>query len=263
MKATRILWRGGVLLAAAAVVAACSDSTGPATRTVSLSVAGVLPPGVAPSVSGAMSLRMQAAGDSLVLVSGTDTLVITSVEVLLRKVELKRVGVASCGVTESSDCQEFETGARLVDVPLIAGATSEAVVPVDTGTFSEVEFDVHKLGSDSIDQAFAAANPTWPASTSIRVTGTFNHTPFTFTTGLDAQQEITFVPPLVVGPGGASNVTIRFDISTWFRNGAGGPLVDPSTANQGGPNKSVVDNNIQNSIHAFEDDNKDGSESTG
>ena len=40
-------------------------------------------------------------------------------------------------------------------------------------------------------------------------------------------------------------------------------LIDPATANQGGANKSLVDNNIKNSIKAFEDDDHDGDERDG
>jgi hypothetical protein len=38
----------------------------------------------------------------------------------------------------------------------------------------------------------------------------------------------------------------------------GGALVDPSSANLGGPNAGIVKNNIKSSIDAFEDDNRDG-----
>jgi hypothetical protein len=38
----------------------------------------------------------------------------------------------------------------------------------------------------------------------------------------------------------------------------GGLLIDPASANTGGPNKSVVENNIVNSFDAFEDNDEDG-----
>ena len=37
-----------------------------------------------------------------------------------------------------------------------------------------------------------------------------------------------------------------------------GTLLDPASANEGGANESVVENNIENSIDAFEDDDRDG-----
>jgi len=49
------------------------------------------------------------------------------------------------------------------------------------------------------------------------------------------------------------------DLTTWFE-AADGNLLDPATANEGGQNESWVDNNIKQSIEAFEDRNRDGSE---
>jgi len=68
-------------------------------------------------------------------------------------------------------------------------------------------------------------------------------------------REGTFVP--------ADAAEIRLDLDSWFRTGASGPLVNPATANQGGANKSLVDNNIKNAIKAFEDDDRDGDERDG
>ncbi len=261
----RLFGRPLPVLGAMALAVACSDSTGPAGRQMSLSFSGVRPAGVAPSLGAGQAGLMLAPGDSLVLTDGTNTLIITKVEVLLREIELKRANVTDCDSTTNDDaCEKLELGARLITVPLVQGPGAGMTVTLDSGTYSEIEFDVHKLGSDSIDDAFAAANPTWPANTSIRVTGFYNGTPFTFTTDLDEEQEIQFVPPLVVDASGtAANVTMRFDLSLWFRNGTTGPLIDPTTANQGGANKSLVDNNIKNSIKAFEDDDRDGDERDG
>jgi hypothetical protein len=67
-----------------------------------------------------------------------------------------------------------------------------------------------------------------------------------------------FEPPLVVGEGATANLTMRVDISTWFLNVGGTALVDPDTANKGGQNEGVVKNNIEQSIEAFHDDDRDG-----
>ena len=110
---------------------------------------------------------------------------------------------------------------------------------------------------------FIAANPGFPTNTSIRVRGTFNGTAFTYTSALDAKQEYTFTPPLHInGSGSETNLTIRLDISTWFKTGAGA-IVNPNTANAGGANESLVQNNIKASIKAFEDKDKNGDERDG
>jgi len=228
----------------------------------------VRPAGVAPAPSfrmGGVSASLMAPGDSLVLSDGANTLIITSAPVLMREIELKRANVSDCDSTANEDaCEEFELGATLVTLPLVAGAATEITIVVDSGSYSEIEYDVHKLGTDSVDNVFHAANPTWPVGQSIRVTGFYNGTAFTFVTDIDAEEEVQFNPALVSGPGGTlSNITIRMDLDQWVRNGTAGPFVDPATANQGGPNKSLVDNNIKNAMKVFEDDDHDGNELDG
>ncbi|MBI1723089.1 MAG: hypothetical protein HYR48_04190 [Gemmatimonadetes bacterium] len=248
-----------------AVAAGCGDgTTNPLAgkgQTVGLSFAGVKPAGL----GGVMAVR-NALADTLVVTDGTNTLRITSAEVVVREIELKRVQTTiDCDtVTDEDACEEFTIGAVLVSLPLASGVDTRLEVPVDSGTYSEVEFEIHKPGSDSVDQAFTAQNPTWPTNISIRVQGTFNGTPFTFTSDLNEDQEFTFSPPLVIDASGATtNLTIRLDVSTWFRNGAAGPLVDPATANKGGANENLVKDNIKASIKAFEDEDQDGDERDG
>ena len=64
--------------------------------------------------------------------------------------------------------------------------------------------------------------------------------------------------PLIVTPeSGPTGVTLKLDVSTWFMNSIG-MLIDPSTANDGEPNESVVTANITNSIEGYRDDDHDG-----
>jgi hypothetical protein len=255
--------RVGTTVLGAALVVACSSSTGLSGQgqSVSLSFAGRIP-----GFTGiqAMPSIVDAAGDSMVVTGGGNTVVIKTVDLVLRKVELKRASVAgSCdSMVHVDDCGEFESGSVLVSVPLAAGAVTAVAVPIDSGSYKSIEFKIHKPGNDAVDLAFAAANPTWPANTSIRVTGTFNGTPFTYTTSLDVEQESTFNPPLVVTASGtATNLTLRMDISKWFL--IGGTAVDPASANTGQPNESAVQNAIKNSFKAFRDENHDGDETNG
>ncbi len=91
----------------------------------------------------------------------------------------------------------------------------------------------------------------------MRVQGTFNGVAFLYETDLNVEQKLDLIPPLVVGADVATNVTIRADISSWFRLPTG-ELVDPETANKGGTNESLVNENIKNSFEAFEDPDRDG-----
>lgn len=245
----------------ALVFAACSDTNGrlslalTSQRPLGAALAGVpAGPFGAPSVV--------AAGDSTVIALGNDTIIVRSVEVVLREVELKRVEASSCDdVMGNDDCEEFEVGPLLVAVPLGAVGTQTVVgVNAPAGLYNELEFEIHKPEAPE-DAAFVAANPTFNG-VSIRVTGTFSasgtRSDFVFTSDLNAKQEIAIDPALTVADGTTTNVTLRLDIGTWFLNAARTALVNPATANKGQTNEGVVKDNIESSIDAFHDDDHDG-----
>ena len=243
---------------------ACSDST---TGAVSLTLSTVRPmsPVLAPALaaSGSASpLRVAAAGDSTIIAVGNDTIILRSVEVVLREIELERVEAADCdSIMDNDDCEKFEAGPVLAALPLGAGAT-ETVITVNAppGMYDELEFEIHKT-SLSDDAAFIAAHPAF-SEISIRVMGTYSQagtrSDFVFTSELNVEQEIVLSPPLTVSEGTATNVTLRLDVAAWFLNEAGSALVDPATANKGQPNESVVTNRIHDSVDAFHDDDRDG-----
>jgi hypothetical protein len=251
-----------VALALSFVLAACSN-TGTVGFSLTSRQAAAPAPGASFS-SVASGASVAAAGDSTVIALGSDTVVVRRAQLVLRKVELKRSDVASCdAVAGNDDCEEFETGATLVTLPLGSATIAQQVsVPAPAGTFNALEFEIHKPSS-SEDAAFIAANPDF-AAVSIRVTGTYSQagtrTSFTFTSDVDQSQEASLVPPVTVGDGQGLNVTLRVDISGWYLNAAKTALVDPASANKGGANESVVANNIHDSFKAFEDDNHDGLE---
>jgi len=199
-----------------------------------------------------------------VIALGNDTVIVRSVELVLRQVELKRSDVTACdAVMDNGDCEEFETGATLVSLPLGSSAiATEVTVAAPPGTYNALEFEIHKPSS-SEDAAFIAAHPDF-ATISIKVTGTYSQagtrSDFTFTSDVDQSQESSLVPPVTVQEGQSLNVTLRVDISGWYLNDTKTALVDPASANKGGPNESIASNNIQNSFKAFEDDNRDGLE---
>jgi hypothetical protein len=212
---------------------------------------------------------------------GTNTLVLTSVQIVLRKIELERAGDAgacaavSVGVNadigaddsgqegstadgHADACEEVELGPVLFDVPVAtAGAQHTVSVNIDAGTFEKVQFQIHKP-EGSGDAAFLAANPGF-AGVSIRVQGTWNGTAFTFASDLDAEQEIELSPPLVVSQTGTTDLTLFFDTSSWFKT-SGGLLIDPASAAKGQPKEATVQGNIKGSLRAFRDNDEDGAE---
>ena len=240
---------------------ACSDST--AGR---LSLALTSRPANQPAASSAVQSfggpTVSTAGDSTVIALGNDTILVRSIELVLREIELKRVEVVACdSVPDNDDCEEFEAGPVLVSVPLGNVATETMVsLLAPPGMYNRLEFEIHKPES-SDDAAFIAAHPNFDG-VSIRVTGTYSQagtrSDFVYTSDLGAEQEVFIDPALTVSDGVSTNVTLRLDIGSWFVNAGGTALIHPATANKGQPNESVAKDNIQSSIDAFHDDDRDG-----
>lgn len=234
----------------AAVLAACESTTSLELRGVAVSFATR---SLTPIPAPAQALRTGALDDTLT--SGSDTLIITSVELVLREIELEPLEVADCDVVpEPEECQDIELGPVLVDLPLDPGAAQRFGVNVPPGTYVEIEFDIHKVsGDDPVDPGLV--------DKSIRVQGTFNGAAFTYESDLDVEQELPLQPPLVITDTTTStNVTIFVNLDAWFRQGDGS-LVDPATANKGRANENLVRDNIIASIRAFEDKDRDGDDS--
>jgi len=266
------------LLAAAACVAtlaSCSGGSGPSTGTqVAFSV----------GTRGSTISHLQGALLSDTIGVGADTLVIDSVRMVLRDVRFKRVEDSGCpdddgthmspsgwdggdhgGEIENGHdghfdaCESFNAGPYLLDLPLGGGVQRTFAVTVDTGTYDQLRVKLHAPSPDSADArdaAFLAAHPEF-AGLSTRVFGSYKGTPFLFESRARGRQRIRLEPPIVVADTAASvDVTIRIDLSVWFKD-AGGNLIDPSTASPGGVNENLVADNIRSSFHAFRDENHD------
>jgi hypothetical protein len=167
------------------------------------------------------------------------------------------VEVPNCDAEDA--CEKFATGPVLISLPLDGSVSTEFEIPIDTGSYTEVEFEIHKLsGDDPADAAFIQANPDF-ADISIRVEAIFNGDTVVFETDLNFKQELALSPPVVVdGTAATVNVTILSAVDVWFRD-ATGAVIDPATANKGEENENLVKDNIRDSFEAFEDDDKDGS----
>lgn len=255
----RVRW---VFLIAVAGLIAC-DSTGPNSLgnvQVSFATQGVGPQpleAVAPSVFGFRD-------DTIA--SGADTIILSSVEIVLREIELERVdGSGACdddagegdGEGDDGDCEELELGPFLISLPLDGSVSTQLAVDIPPASYSEIEFEVHKPDDDDAgDEEFLAQHPDF-VDVSIRVQGTYNGQAFVFETDLNVEQELEFSPPLEVTDDDQTNVTIRVALDAWFR-AAGGALFDPATGNKGGQNESAIKDNIIESFEAFEDDDRDG-----
>lgn len=239
----------GLLPVLAAGIVGC-EATNTGRKGVSISFSTKSP--AAAVVSGE-----EGTGYNITMTNGGNTLVITRAQLVLRELELKASSSTSCATGTASDaCEEIELGPMLVDLPVTDVVLSPITAQVPAGEYREIEFDIRRPGTDPADQAFVAANPNFN-NVSIRVEGTYNGTPFVFTSQLDQEVQIDFNPPVVITEGN-NNATIAVNIRSWFTN-ANGSLISPATANPGQPNASIVAEKIKVSLRAFEDDDKNGS----
>lgn len=260
----------------ASAVSACSgDTAGPTTSARVAFHLTTAPAGAAPGLA--------FAGDTLVG-AAPDTLVIDSVRLVLRDIRFKRVDDDSCddhddivlaashddddedGWDDGDDhgwdddaCEYFNAGPFLLDLPLGGGVERVFSVAVDTGSYDELRIKIHKPEDDGdpLDDAFLASHPEFQ-DVSIRAFGSYNGSPWVYTTDLSAEQRMDLVPPIVVsGALTQVDVTIRVDVASWFADGSGG-YVDPATANEGGAFEDLVEDNIERSFDAFRDEDHDG-----
>ena len=184
-------------------------------------------------------------------------LVIKKIQLVLNRVELSRAGAETCtddNERGNGDCEEIEGNALLVNVPVDDALHTIITVPVAAGTYRRLEA---RLGPVDAGTGATLGVPTDMAAKSIRVEGTFNGTPFVYTSPLRTGFEFEFNPPLVVDGTSTKNATVNIDVRKWFLT-SGGVVVDPATANAGGINAQLVENNIRSSVRAFEDDDMGG-----
>ena len=242
---------------AAVALAACGDSTGSNANRVNLSFTTTSAAPTARLTSTANGFHADLTGT----VSG-HTLVITKAQLVASELQLKGSASSTCATTAESsgsdDCQELELRPVLVDLPVTAGLTSAVITALPAGTYSAMEMKVDAVYAGEDDgAAFLAAHPGWQGM-SVRIEGTYDGQPFVFTSNVEAELHMTFATPVTVDANGAG-VTINVDVLGWFRDGSGN-YVNPATANSGGANQSLVQENIKTSFHAFEDDDHDGIE---
>ena len=204
------------------------------------------------------SVQGAAAGQLLVAL-GENEIVIDRIQVVLRKVRLDGAPTASCPEDGEGDseCGEVRLGPVMFDLPLEEGAdpTFTALVPV--GTYDHLKFQIHKPSDANGDADLVGQYPEL-ANTSIRVTGTYDGTPFIYATDLTEVEDVALTSPLEVEADGEAPLTLHIDASAWFVNETGDGLIDPAQANDGMPFESLVEQHIRASFRAFHDGDADG-----
>jgi hypothetical protein len=257
-----------VALSVVALVSACSDGTAPDSGADQVTLS--FSTGAASTASAHMSGAV-ASGAEIRLGVGLDELVITRAQVVLEEIELEsedrhcRRRMAAAGVDtvtidperrrEYCDGYEVEFGPIVVDLPTGGGVNQSVTLRLPPGLYDELKFEIEPLDDHNGRSEDRHGRP-GPRHASIRVEGTFNGSPFVYLSALEAEVELNFNPPLSVR-GGGFNITIRVDVADWFTDDDG-KLIDPSSANAGGPHQALVERNILVSLHAFADHDRDG-----
>jgi hypothetical protein len=198
--------------------------------------------------------------------SGTDVLTIDDVQLVVARMELQRAGASCASATaagdddvDEHDCAELELAPTLIDIPVNGTMINALGTAIPAGTYSALEAKIRPLRADR-DQGngssrFLTAHPEL-AGVSVRVTGTFNTTKFTYNGSPKVEFEHVFDPPFIVDAT-HPNLTVNVDLSNWFKSSSGA-LIDPGTATPGSANGAIVSDNIRRSFKAFRDDDHDG-----
>ena len=200
---------------------------------------------------------------AMVIASGTDTLIIDSIRVVLAQIVLRQQQDTTCGNSGHDDknaatCAPVASGPYLAKLPLTPGAASLFDgIPIPNGTYTGIKVRIHnpRIGdASSTTAAFLAAHPEWVGK-SMMVDGKFNGTAYHWAHDPPVQLEHPFNPAVVVDDKTAFNFTLQIDVATWFV-AATGQLINP-----GAPTNGLypqVAGNIAKSFHVFKDDKKNG-----
>jgi hypothetical protein len=133
---------------------------------------------------------------------------------------------------------------------LQGAVTEEFTVEVPAGTYDELRFVVHKLEDFQRIGVPELDGPRASIAVRMSIDGS---DPFTFTSELNEAQRIFGV--FVVEDGAApDNITVSIDPSGWF--GTGDSLLDPRVDG----NVAAIEDNIEGTIDAFDDDDRNGSD---
>jgi len=196
--------------------------------------------------SAGASLQIKSAAASRFTKAAADTLQLDTVKILMRNIQFK---------STFDDSLDFQTGMLVVRLNLTGTPNVIAVSDLPNGTYDRVKFRLHKP-----EDFETPPDPEFKIGTSgnerfsVIVKGRFNGSTFLFRSNEGVDQELSLSPPLVVSDSLASvNVTILVDPTSWFVSSGGG-LLDPSNLG----NENEIENNIETSFEAFEDNDEDG-----
>lgn len=186
----------------------------------------------------------------LALASGIE---LDRVRFAIRRLKLETTATtttSTSGESGESSANEVSVGPFIVDLQgaaLNGGVQQVFDAEVPVGTYREVKFEIHRL-----DETSGVADPVWKTA-SILIDGKVDGSPFTFSSGLDEEQERE---ARIAVEAGQNNITLNVDPANWFVSTSDGGRLDPRDSSS----RSQIESNIKSSIDTMEDDDEDGHE---
>ncbi len=187
---------------------------------------------------------------------GDTTLTVTSVQMVLRELELRRSSATTpCtetppGGTDSDPCDEILVGPALYALPLQTPGSSSRVALgfAKQETYSAFWFRLHRLSSsDSTDAAIISQYP-YLNGASLYIKGTFNGQPFQVGLALDQTEKLSFQSPPSLQDGSQLAIGVTVDVLAWFVDPDTHQLIDPSTLPTDSNAQAKVAANIAGSL---------------
>lgn len=236
---------GATLVSASLALAACGDLFGASAgaRDASLSFAVRATP-----TASAVSAN---AADLIIVTGGGHTVDLTSADVVFGKVKFERLSGEGDDADTDEDTDtdtdsdsdgnetEFKAGATTVSLPLEGGTITPFDGQLPVGSYTKVKMDADFL----------------------RVRGTYDGQAFDVTVPINAELDLRFSPPLVIGDGSDPlNVSVNVDVASWFRD-ANGNAIDPRQLSTNAELRALFRNRVRASFRAFEDADRDADES--
>lgn len=211
------------------------------------------------STSGSLSMSAKYTTATLLKVgnpSGVDSVKILRARFSLRDIKFK---------SPKEDSSNFRSAPMIVELNLNGSMQNVGSISVPYGTYSRIEYDVHRIEQPEIASLPAAEQSQFAdflagEKYSVIITGIVYNTgaapdTFTYRSKVDAKQKIDFNPTIDVSETTPSvNATMVISSANWFRNQIGA-LVNPKDTN----NEGIINENLKASIKIYKDNNRDGS----
>lgn len=209
--------------------------------------------------SGTMSMSAKYTTMTLAKVGqsvAVDSIKITRARFILRDIKFK---------SPKGDSSNFRTSPMILELNLNGSIQTVGSITVPFGTYSRIEYDVHRVEQPEISSLPTAEQAQFAEFLldqrySIIINGVVYNTgaapdTFTYRSKVDAKQKVDFDPAIEVAETSPTvNATVVISSANWFRNQTG-VLVNPKDTN----NEGTIDENLKASIKIYKDNNKDGS----